>query len=78
MADEDVLREIASLLAKPKSRSEMAGEFLREVAVLLMVFAPLEALFSPEALRWWEIVALMALAVCSGYLGIRIEETRRP
>ena len=44
-------REIADLLAKSKSRSEIIGEFLREVAVLLTVFAPLEALFSPAALR---------------------------
>lgn len=77
MAEEEILREIADLLAKRKSRGEMAGELLREAAVLLMVFAPLEALFSPSALHWWELVALMALAVSLGYLGLRIEETRR-
>jgi len=55
----------------------MAGEFLREVAVLLIVFAPLEALFSPSALHWWVVVGLLALAVSLGYLGLRIEETRR-
>lgn len=76
MAEEEILREIADLLAKPKSRGEMIGEFLREVAVLLMVFAPLEALFSPAALGWWEIVGLMGFAVGLGYLGLRIEERR--
>ena len=77
MADEDVLREIADLLGSPKSRGEMAGEFLREIAILLMVFAPLEALFSPAVLYWWEIAALFVLALVLGYLGVRIEETRR-
>lgn len=76
MADEEILREIADLLARRKSRSEMAGEFLREVAVLLMVFAPLEALFSPGVLSWWEIAALVATALGVGLLGGYIEETR--
>jgi len=76
MADEEVLREIADRLAKPKSRSEMVGEFLREVAVLLIVFAPLEALFNPGALPWWEIAAILAMASSVGYVGMRLEETR--
>lgn len=77
MADEDVLREIADLLARPKSSSEMAGEFLREIAVLLMVFGPLEALFNPGALWWWEIAAIVAAAFGLGYWGMRLEETRK-
>jgi hypothetical protein len=77
MADEDVLREIADLLARPKSSSEMAGKFLREIAVLLMVFGPLEALFNPGALRWWEIAAIVAAAFGLGYWGMRLEETRK-
>lgn len=76
MADEDVLREIADLLAKRKSRGEMVGEFLREIAVLLTVFAPLEALFNPGAPPWWEVAAIFALALGVGYLGMRLEETR--
>lgn len=77
MAEEEILREIADLLAKPKSRSEMAGEFLREVAVLLMVFAPLEALFNPGALPWWEILAIVAAAFGVGYIGMRLEEIQQ-
>lgn len=76
MADENVLREIADLLARPKSRSEMAGEFLREIAVLLIVFLPLEALFNPGALPWWESAAIVVMAFGVGYLGMRVEETR--
>lgn len=77
MADEDVLREIADLLARPKSRSEMAGELLREVAVLIVVFVPLEAVFNPGALPWWEILAIVAAASGVGYIGMRLEETRQ-
>jgi hypothetical protein len=77
VADEDVLREIADLLARPKSRSEMAGEFLREVAVLLIVFAPLEALFNPGALPWWEIAAIVAAASGVGYVRMRLEEIQK-
>jgi hypothetical protein len=77
MADEDVLREVANLLAKPKSRSEMVSEFLREVAVLLVVFVPLEALFNPDTLRWWEFAPIVAMALGIGYIGMRIEERRQ-
>ena len=77
MPHEDVLREIADLLARRKSRSEMIGEFLREVAVLLTVFVPLEALFNPDALRWWEILTIVAAASGVGYTGMRLEETRQ-
>ena len=55
----------------------MAGEFLREVAVLLIVFAPLEALFNPGELPWWEIGAIVAMAFGLGYIGMRLEETRQ-
>ena len=47
VADENIQREIADLLARRKSRGEMVGEFLREIAVLLVVFVPLEAMFQP-------------------------------
>jgi len=74
VADEDVLREIADLLARRKSRIEMMGEFLREIAVLLLVFVPLDAAFNPGALRSWQIGAIVALAFGVGYLGMRLEE----
>ena len=77
MADDEILREIADLLAKPKSRGEMAGDFLREIAVLLLVFAPLEALFNPGVWNWWEIAAVVLLALALGHTGMRIEEGRK-
>ena len=74
MASADLLREIASLLARRKSRGEMAGDFLREIAVLLVVFVPLEAVFNPGALRWPQIAVIVGLALGIGYIGMRIEE----
>ena len=76
MPTRTLLREIIALLDKPKSRGEMAGELLREIAVLLLVFAPLDWLFNPAVVRWWEIAAIVCLATMLGYLGIRIEEGR--
>jgi hypothetical protein len=42
-----------------------------------MVFAPLEALFNPGALRWWDVASIIAMAVGVGYLGMRLEEIRQ-
>ena len=77
MTEEDVLRDIANLLVKSKSRAEMASDFLREISVLIFVFAPLEALFNPGTLAWWEVAALVGAAFALGYVGMRIEESRQ-
>ena len=55
----------------------MPGEFLREISVLLLVFAPLDALFNPNASSLWVIAALVGFAWAVGYVGMRIEESRR-
>jgi hypothetical protein len=77
MSDEDVLREIAAILTRPKSRAQMAGEFLRELCVLVVVFAPLETLFNPGVTSWWETAAMVAFGFALGLLGMRLEE-RQP
>ena len=77
VADDEILREIATLLTKPRSRAEMTGELLREAALLVIVFAPLDALFNPGVLPWWQIAALAATAAALGSVGVRIEETRQ-
>ena len=74
---ETLLQEIVTLLSTSKSRSEMAGELLREVAVLLIVFAPLEWLFNPNTVRTREVMAIVMMAAVVGFVGIRIEEGRR-
>ena len=55
----------------------MAAEFLREVAVLLVVFVPLDAAFNPGAVQWWEILVIVAVALGLGCIGMHIEETRQ-
>jgi hypothetical protein len=77
MSEEDVLREIVRQLARRKSRSEMVGEFLREVSLLGVVFAPLDMLFNPGAASGWVIAAAISVASVLGYVGMRIEESRR-
>ncbi len=76
LSDEDILQEIASLLARRKSRGEMIGELLREISVLLLVFVPLDAVFNPSALSLSAVAALIVLALAVGYAGMRIEESR--
>ena len=73
MSEEDLLREIARTLTKPKSRTQMVGEALREIGVLLLVFAPLETLFNPGVSSWWETAAMVALGLVAGLLGIALE-----
>ena len=59
-----------------KTVPEMLGEFCREAAVLVLIFALLDKMISPEGLSiWW------ALCVCAGSaallaLGILIERSR--
>ena len=77
VADEDLPREIADLLGRRKSRSEMVGELLREFAVLLIVFVPLEAMFNPGRLTAPSIVVVVLVAFAVAYLGIRLEERHR-
>jgi hypothetical protein len=55
----------------------MAGEFLRELCVLVVVFAPLETLFNPGVTSWWETAAMVAFGFALGLLGMRLEE-RQP
>ena len=74
MGDEELLREIANVLIRRKSRDEMIAECLREVGVLLIVFVPLEAIFNPGKLVWWQIVIIIAVALGVEYGGIRVEE----
>ncbi|MFT4111695.1 hypothetical protein [Silvibacterium sp.] len=62
------------------SVSEMIGEFVREIAVLVIVFVPLEA-YKDRAWPVWELIAIMVTTVLIGIgilaLGIAIER-RRP
>ena len=64
-------------MAKP--RHELLAESLREVGVLLLVFAPLEVVLRSERSRWWQwlvAVILLIIGVVLVEVGIRMESER--
>ena len=60
-------------VARPKSDREMSAEFLREVAVLTMVFFPLD---SRHRGLWWYL-AIAAGSLVLLILGMGLENSRR-
>jgi hypothetical protein len=48
----------------------MVGEIMREIGVLLLVFAPLDAILARDALTLWGITAIVVWAVFLIILGI--------
>jgi hypothetical protein len=65
-----------------KSISEMIGKMLRETAVLVLVFVPLDVLLLFYAsVGWEEVVLLLAatfiVSAIFGALGIWMERTRQ-
>jgi hypothetical protein len=61
------------------SVSGMIGEFIREVAVLVLVFVPLEA-YKGLHWRWWQttgaVLATVIAAIGVPGVGIQIERQR--
>lgn len=51
----------------------MVGEIMREIGVLLLVFAPLDAIFARDALTVWGIAAIVVFAVILIIIGIAAE-----
>jgi hypothetical protein len=56
--------------------AEMIGELLRDSAVLVAVFAPLESIIKGNPLTFWQLVVTVALVLGLGILGIAIEVKR--
>ena len=53
-------------MAEPKTRSEMFGDFLREAAVLVLVFGPLDYLVSkPFTVLWFGVILLASAGFCA-------------
>ncbi len=60
-----------------ESTAHMISEFLRETAVLLFVFAPLDWLFEPQPKRdLGEILGIFAMSILFLIAGILVEHTR--
>jgi len=59
----------------PKSKGEMLGEFCRELAVLILVFVPLELYRAPQISSWVIKVAILG-SIALLALGIGIERMR--
>jgi hypothetical protein len=60
-----------------KAVAEMVGEFLREAAVLVLVFFPLDWAMSPTGLTWkWLTGALCASGLLL-FLGVLLERNRK-
>jgi len=67
---------------RPKSTAELISEFLREAAVLILVFVPIDAILAKKEfeLSWKVIAVLIVLAVVTSlgllFVGIKIEQLR--
>ena len=70
-----LLLHLLGMYAK-KTVAEMLGEFLREAAVLLAVFIPLEAALRREAFMWWWFRATVIAAVPILAMGMIVERRR--
>lgn len=56
---------------------EMLASFLREAAVLVFVFAPLEQAIRGQFTFWFQFTGLLTAGVCL-FLGIFLEKWRYP
>jgi hypothetical protein len=56
--------------------AEMIGELLRDAAVLVAVFAPLEIFITKQPLTWWQIPIIVVLVLMLATAGILIEVKR--
>jgi len=65
-------------MSAPKTVAEMAGEFFREAAVLVVVFYPLEELLSTRRPGPWYIGIVFGVSCFLGSLGVVLETRRRP
>jgi len=60
-----------------KTTAEMAGESLREIAVLVLVFAPLDRWVERRAYTWSDLWKTIRLGVILPASGIILERIRR-
>jgi hypothetical protein len=58
------------------TRAEMIAELLRDAAVLVGVFAPLDLFVTKQPLTWWVVLIIVALVLGLAVAGIVMEERR--
>ena len=63
-------------MPEKKAVSEMIGELLREMGVLLAVFVPLEALFSGRSVATTIVIVGMVVSAVFLILGLAVEMLR--
>jgi len=63
-------------LPEKKAVSEMIGELLREMGVLLAVFVPLEVLFSGRSVATTIVIVGMVVSAVFLILGLAVERLR--
>ncbi len=64
-------------MSERKTSAEMVGEGVRELAVLILVFVPLDyAIADSPPLTAWGVGAIVTLAIALFVIGVRIERTR--
>jgi hypothetical protein len=62
----------------PKTVSEMLGEALREIAVLVIVFAPLDRWVERRPYTWNNMWGTFTVAAILFALGVFLEKLRAP
>ena len=60
-----------------RTPAEMIGELLRDAAVLVGVFGPLETIITRQKLTWWGLLTIFGVVVAFAALGIVIEVKRK-
>jgi hypothetical protein len=60
-----------------KDTYEMIGDFCREAAVLVLVFATLDQIIAPGGLKFWLELAVLGVVSIFLVVGIAFEKWRR-
>ncbi len=63
-------------MSEKKHSAEMYGEALREIGVLIFVFAPLYQLFEPNRVPWRVFTEVLVSGISFFVIGIIVERKR--
>lgn len=60
-------------MARLRHAQRLAGETMREIGILTLVFAPLESVFNDRAVDAWLLVSVIVVSVTVIVCGILVE-----